>query len=90
MSDMYVCTKSFLKTTTNSSCVCTHLANKADSDSTFMFGYKHFQNIFLCVHHNRNLYNLRVNDNFKKIGSCPFNKTHNFSSVCTYMCVQLL
>ncbi len=41
MSDMYVymyvcmhvCTKSFLKTTTNSSCVCTHLANKADSDS---------------------------------------------------------
>ncbi len=30
---MYVCTKSFLKTTTNSSCVCTHLANKADSDS---------------------------------------------------------
>ncbi len=40
MSDMYVymyacmhvCTKSFLKTTTNSSCVCTHLANKADSD----------------------------------------------------------
>ncbi len=24
---------SFLKTTTNSSCVCTHLANKADSDS---------------------------------------------------------
>ncbi len=23
----------FLKTTTNSSCVCTHLANKADSDS---------------------------------------------------------
>ncbi len=41
MSDMYVymyvcmhvCTKSFLKITTNSSCVCTHLANKADSDS---------------------------------------------------------
>ncbi len=37
MSDMYVCmcvcTKSFLKTTTNSSCVCAHLANKADSDS---------------------------------------------------------
>ncbi len=34
MSDMYMhaCTKSFLKTTTNSSCVCTHLANKADSD----------------------------------------------------------
>ncbi len=30
---MYVCTKSFLKTTTNSLCVCTHLANKADSDS---------------------------------------------------------
>ncbi len=30
---MYVCTKSFLKTTTNSSWVCTHLANKADSDS---------------------------------------------------------
>ncbi len=28
-----VCTKSFLKTTTNSLCVCTHLANKADSDS---------------------------------------------------------
>ncbi len=25
--------QSFLKTTTNSSCVCTHLANKADSDS---------------------------------------------------------
>ncbi len=41
MTDMYVymyacmhaCTKSFLKNTTNSSCVCTHLANKADSDS---------------------------------------------------------
>ncbi len=30
---MHVCTKSFLKTKTNSSCVCTHLANKADSDS---------------------------------------------------------
>ncbi len=30
---LHVCTKSFLKTTTNSSCVCTHLANKADSDS---------------------------------------------------------
>ncbi len=30
---MHACTKSFLKTTTNSSCVCTHLANKADSDS---------------------------------------------------------
>ncbi len=30
---MHVCNKSFLKTTTNSSCVCTHLANKADSDS---------------------------------------------------------
>ncbi len=30
---MHVCTKSFFKTTTNSSCVCTHLANKADSDS---------------------------------------------------------
>ncbi len=30
---VYVCTKSFLKTTTNSSCVCAHLANKADSDS---------------------------------------------------------
>ncbi len=30
---MHVCTNSFLKTTTNSSCVCTHLANKADSDS---------------------------------------------------------
>ncbi len=30
---MHVCTKSFLKTTTNSSCVCTHLANTADSDS---------------------------------------------------------
>ncbi len=30
---MYVCTKSILKTTTNSLCVCTHLANKADSDS---------------------------------------------------------
>ncbi len=41
MSDMYVymyvcmhvCTKSFLITTTNSLCVCAHLANKADSDS---------------------------------------------------------
>ncbi len=36
MSDMYVCmrvcTKSFLKTTTNSLCACAHLANKADSD----------------------------------------------------------
>ncbi len=30
---MHVCTKSFLKTTTNSSCVCAHLANKADSVS---------------------------------------------------------
>ncbi len=30
---MHVCTKSFLKTTTNSLCVCAHLANKADSDS---------------------------------------------------------
>ncbi len=30
---MRVCTKSFLKTTTNSLCVCTHLANKVDSDS---------------------------------------------------------
>ncbi len=28
-----VCTKSFLKTTTNSWCVCAHLVNKADSDS---------------------------------------------------------
>ncbi len=26
---MYVCTKSFLKTTTNSLCVCAHVANKA-------------------------------------------------------------
>ncbi len=32
---MHVCTKSFLKTTTNSLCVCTHLANKADSDSDY-------------------------------------------------------
>ncbi len=36
MSDGYVCiracTKSILKTTTNSLCVCAHLANKADSD----------------------------------------------------------
>ncbi len=35
MSDRYVCmrvcTKSFVKTTTNSLCVCAHLANKADS-----------------------------------------------------------
>ncbi len=30
---MHACTKSFLKTKTNSLCVCTHLANKADSDS---------------------------------------------------------
>ncbi len=30
---MRVCTKSFLKTTTNSLCVCAHLVNKADSDS---------------------------------------------------------
>ncbi len=31
---MYVCMyQELLKTTTNSSCVCTHLANKADSDS---------------------------------------------------------
>ncbi len=38
MSDMYmyVCTKSFLKTTTNSLCVCTHLANKVDSDSDML------------------------------------------------------
>ncbi len=42
MSDMYVCMyvcmyacmyQELLKTTTNSSCVCAHLANKADSDS---------------------------------------------------------
>ncbi len=33
---MHVCTKSFLKTTTNSLCVCTHLANKADSDSDLL------------------------------------------------------
>ncbi len=37
MSDMYVCmhvcTKSFLKNTTNSLCVCAHLVNKADFDS---------------------------------------------------------
>ncbi len=37
MSDMNVCvrvcTKSFLKTTTNVLCVCAHLANKAHSDS---------------------------------------------------------
>ncbi len=37
MSDMYVCmrvcTKSFLKTTTNSLCICAHMADKADSDS---------------------------------------------------------
>ncbi len=37
---MYVCTKSFLKTTTNSSCVCTHLANKADSDLSRAFVYR--------------------------------------------------
>ncbi len=30
---MHVCTKSFLKTITNSWCVCAYLANKADSDS---------------------------------------------------------
>ncbi len=30
---MRVCTKSFLKTTTNSLCACAHLGNKADSDS---------------------------------------------------------
>ncbi len=31
---MYACMyQELLKTTTNSSCVCTHLANKADSDS---------------------------------------------------------
>ncbi len=36
---MHVCTKSFLKTTTNSSCVCTHLANKADSDSDSEYIY---------------------------------------------------
>ncbi len=30
---MRVCTKSFLKTTTNSLCACAHLANKADFDS---------------------------------------------------------
>ncbi len=29
---MRACTKSFLKTTTNSLCACAHLANKADSD----------------------------------------------------------
>ncbi len=30
---MYVCMyQELLKTTTNSSCVCAHLANKADSD----------------------------------------------------------
>ncbi len=31
---MYACMyQELLKTTTNSSCVCAHLANKADSDS---------------------------------------------------------
>ncbi len=30
---MRACSKSFLKTTTNSLCACAHLANKADSDS---------------------------------------------------------
>ncbi len=39
---MHVCTKSFLKTTTNSSCVCTHLANKADSDSDSDSEYENF------------------------------------------------
>ncbi len=34
---MYVCTKSTLKTTTNSLCVCAHLANKANSDSDNYF-----------------------------------------------------
>ncbi len=37
---MHVCTKSFLKTTTNSSCVCTHLANKADSDLILILIYR--------------------------------------------------
>ncbi len=33
---MYACMyQELLKTTTNSSCVCAHLANKADSDSDY-------------------------------------------------------
>ncbi len=36
---MYACMyQELLKTTTNSSCVCTHLANKADSDSDGLCG----------------------------------------------------
>ncbi len=49
---MHVCTNNFLKTTTNSSCVCTHLANKADSDSDsdygkFLVRFFHFYGMFV-------------------------------------------
>ncbi len=43
---MHVCTKSFLKTTTNSSCVCTHLANKADSDSDIYISFMCMETLF--------------------------------------------
>ncbi len=36
---MRVCTKSFLKTTTNSLCVCADSANKADSEITIFIGH---------------------------------------------------
>ncbi len=49
MSDMYACMyQELLKTTTNSLCVCAHLANKADSDSDsddkyeFILGYSNY------------------------------------------------
>ncbi len=34
---IYVCTKRFLKNTTNSSCVCAHLVNKVDTDTVFIY-----------------------------------------------------
>ncbi len=39
---MRVCTKSFLKNTTNSLCVCADSANKADSDSEITIFIGHF------------------------------------------------
>ncbi len=56
MSDMYcmyvcmrVCTKSFLKTTTNSLCACAHLANKAYSDSDSDLVFLHLYSVNLIT-----------------------------------------
>ncbi len=44
----FVVFNSFLKTTTNSSCVCTHLTNKADSDSDSDVVHRPMK---ACFHH---------------------------------------